>query len=152
MLQGAGKKRGVATSETWYFLPSMVSLLWQSAFSGAVIFGLFQTTLPEWSVLLLADLILLQLVYAARSMRAGSAVAAVTLLPDGDWQIQLRDGRRLACAFSGATVTPHAAVLALRPAERRFPVRVVVWPDSLGKEAFRRLRVAVKWRCGSWPA
>jgi len=66
--------------------------------------------------------------------------------------LRLRNGRELEAALlHGAVVTPWFTTLKYRlPADapwRRYWPRVVpVWFDAIDAEAFRRLRVALRWK------
>jgi len=44
-------------------------------------------------------------------------------------------------------VAPYLAVLNLKPAEGRLVKHLVILPDAVHAEDFRRLRVWLKWRC-----
>ncbi len=69
------------------------------------------------------------------------------LYADGKLALICRDGRQItATVVSGSVVTPRFTVLAYRPdgGRRRRYVPIVV--DMLDGEAFRRLRVHLKWR------
>lgn len=49
---------------------------------------------------------------------------------------------------SGSVVTPYLVVLSIRAQGRYFNRNVLVMPDSMDAESFRRLRVALKWQAG----
>jgi toxin CptA len=52
----------------------------------------------------------------------------------------------LICIISGDSfVTPYLTVLNLKPEGARFAHALVILPDSLEAESFRRLRVRLKW-------
>jgi toxin CptA len=62
-------------------------------------------------------------------------------------EIILRDGKRQPCRIlPGSLASPWLTVLNILPEESRFSRSVVILPDSLDAEAFRQLRVWLKWR------
>ncbi|MBA4142430.1 MAG: hypothetical protein H0X43_05340 [Nitrosospira sp.] len=67
--------------------------------------------------------------------------------------LQTRGGERIACALLGSSfVAPFLAVLELKPLRpltswrRYFSHSVVILPDGIDAEEFRRLRVLLKWK------
>lgn len=78
-------------------------------------------------------------------LRLGNA--CIGLAPDGDGvAMVLRDGRHLPCAvLKDSVVTPVFTVLRLLPEGARMARGVVILPDSMAAEAFRGLRVWLKW-------
>lgn len=61
-------------------------------------------------------------------------------LRSGDWQE--------AEVLGGSFVAPYLTVLNLRPADSRLARHLVILPDAVDSEDFRRLRVWLKWRQG----
>jgi toxin CptA len=59
----------------------------------------------------------------------------------GEW----RDGEVLASSF----VAPRLTVLNLRLAGERLARHVILVPDRVDAEMYRRLRVLLRWKCGS---
>jgi hypothetical protein len=98
--------------------------------------------LPPWAALLLSGAVAAEggRVFRLRILMAGgAAVTGLLWRADGAWLVRTRDGReREARLLPGAYVHPLLTVLRLA-AER--PVSVVLFPDSLECDAFRRLRV-----------
>lgn len=79
---------------------------------------------------------------------------ALLLLP-GSWHkisldqdsvsVTTRDGSALSGKITGRTVvTPYFAVLCIRPEDRYFQVSRAIFPDMLGKDEFRDLRVRLR--------
>jgi toxin CptA len=61
---------------------------------------------------------------------------------------QLRDGRWLECEVDASSfVSPMLTIVNLRPRLRGGMRAVLVAPDCVQLEAFRRLRVWLRWRC-----
>lgn len=61
---------------------------------------------------------------------------------------QLRDGRCLECEVDASSfVSPLLTIVNLRPRLRGSMRAVLVAPDCVQGEAFRRLRVWLRWRC-----
>jgi hypothetical protein len=92
--------------------------------------------------LLLAVLILLCLVrnYSARVlMRGGHDIVALVWAREGDWRLLERGGRMHVCHVQpGSYVFPGLTVLNFTGARR---CSIVLLPDSLAPDTFRRLRV-----------
>lgn len=73
-------------------------------------------------------------------MSRAQAIIAVVWRDDGRWELQTRDGRRLPVALlPDSYVHPWLTVLNFRGAARRRSV--VLLPDSLDSQCYRRLRV-----------
>lgn len=105
------------------------------------------TTMPTPARLALLVAILLSLsYYLARD--------ALLLLPDSWCKISLdqdsvsvttRDGTAFFGEISGRTaVTPYFAVLSVRPEGRYLRVSRVIFPDAMGADEFRELRVRLR--------
>ncbi|HLP97313.1 MAG TPA: protein YgfX [Sideroxyarcus sp.] len=63
----------------------------------------------------------------------------------GEIVLVLRNGEHLQGVISpDSLVTPHLVILNLVPSNRRGR-SLVILPDNMGSESFRRLRVALKW-------
>jgi len=52
-----------------------------------------------------------------------------------------------AVLLGSSFVAPHLTVLNLKPAGGRLAKHLVILPDAIDAEDFRRLRVWLKWRC-----
>lgn len=66
-------------------------------------------------------------------------------LSGGVMSVTARSGLRISGSVSGATfVSPYFIVLGLCPEERRLPVFRVVFPDAMGREAFREFSVRLR--------
>jgi toxin CptA len=79
---------------------------------------------------------------------APSAVISLELDDECPVVFQLRDGRELEGELLGSSfVAPWLTVLNLRPAGRWRACHVVILPDAVDREAFRKLRVLLRWKC-----
>jgi toxin CptA len=106
--------------------------------------------LPFFVKLAAAPLLAASLLYSvrgeARRAMAGS-VTAIMLLPDGGIEVQTRRrGRQAAKLQAGSFVTPQLTVLRYRLKDRFISSHVVIFPDAVEAEDFRRLRVHLRWR------
>lgn len=117
--------------------------------------GLLATLpLPLWGKLVPGAVILLAAFYhiagdALRSLPWSVAVLEVDAA--GQLQAMRRDGRWFEAGVRGNSyVSAWLTVLNLRPAGRWLGVTVLLLPDALDAEVYRRLRVWLKW--GQGPA
>jgi toxin CptA len=104
--------------------------------------------LAPWLRIGLAVLIAASMAYAIRHHILRNSRYAVTgLKPTRDGlSIETRDDGWILCdILDSSFVTPWLTVLHLKLAQRRLPVHVVLLPDMLGADEFRRLRVWLKW-------
>lgn len=109
--------------------------------------ALYATAMPPSVKLAILALVLLSLShYLARD--------ALLLLP-GSWREIALDQDRVSvvasdgCVFSGkiegkTTVNPYFVVLRVRQDARRLPVFRTIFPDALGADEFRELRVRLR--------
>lgn len=70
------------------------------------------------------------------ALRLEGDQAALINRAGDEWVVEL---------LRGSVVMPHLAVLKFASSERRGRCSVVLLPDSMDAESFRRLRVALKW-------
>lgn len=76
-----------------------------------------------------------------------AAVVGLHLEPEGKVVFLRRDGLVLEGLLLGSSfVSPWLTVLNLRPEGRRRSVPLVILPDAVEREAFRQLRVWLKWK------
>lgn len=139
-------KRGHSEVQIWRLASSNQQLWALLVFSALVIAGLFQLSWPDWAILSLVDLLVLQACYVAWFSVSSRAITELRYLPEVDWHIGRRDGSEMCCELREGVVTAYMVVLILQSEKQRLPIYVVVWPDSLEAESFRRLRVLLKWR------
>lgn len=79
-------------------------------------------------------------------LTAGS-VMAIEIGSDNKLSVQTNRGEWDECEVLGSTyVTPYLTVLNLRQSENRVARRIVILPDSINVEDFRKLRVWLRWK------
>lgn len=110
------------------------------------------SSVPWWLFLTALPLLAGSLVFYVRreGLRlAPAAVVSFTLYPDCRCEFQTRDGTVHAAELLGSSfVAPYLTVLNLKPADVFLAHHAVIVPDNVDAEQFRKLRVALKWRCG----
>ncbi len=104
--------------------------------------------LAAWAKVGLALAILASMAHAIRHqalLRGHNAV--VVLKPThGNLEVETRNGVRFATIVQGSSfVTPWLTVLNLKSDEQQRAIHVVLLPDMLTIDEFRRLRVWLKW-------
>jgi toxin CptA len=127
-----------------------LALLLCLAHGGAAGAALAAVALPLWLRVLLLLFIggsCGMALYGPALMRGKSSIVALELGDDarvafqtrnGDW----REGRVLGSSF----VAPYLTVLNIRTEESPFARHVVILKDSIDAEAFRELRVRLRWQ------
>lgn len=117
-------------------------------FAGAM---LWLSLLPLWLVLPATPALAGSLAFYLRReclRRSKAAIVSVTLHPDCRCEFETKDGRRHEAALLGTSfVAPYLTVLNLQPSDSRLGRHVVIFPDAVDGERFRKLRVLLKWRC-----
>jgi hypothetical protein len=77
---------------------------------------------------------------------APCALTSLELRAECDCRATQRDGRSAECRIRGSSyVSAWLIVLHLCEPGRRFDRRVALFPDGVGSERFRRLRVRLRW-------
>ncbi len=85
------------------------------------------------------------LLYASLSM--GHSCIAFRMEGETEIRLMLRNGKHLPGRISqDSIVTPCLVILNVVLIEQRGRRSLLVMPDTIGKESFRRLRIALKWR------
>lgn len=80
-------------------------------------------------------------------LSAKNAVAAFELSDEMQCTLTTQSGESIVCIIQGNTfVAPYLTVLNLKPENHFFSRSVVILPDSIDAEVFRRLRVLLKWK------
>lgn len=107
--------------------------------------------LPHWLAALLMPLFIGSAWHTLRRdgfrTQQGSLIA-LRLDADGRCEFQTRTGAWREAALLGSSfVAPYLTVLNLKPAGGRLVKHLVILPDAVDAEDFRRLRVWLKWRC-----
>jgi toxin CptA len=79
---------------------------------------------------------------------APNAVIGVHLATDCTLTLHLRSGVKVSGErLAGTFVAPYLTLLGVRPPGRWYGVYALITPDAANGEAFRRLRVALRWKC-----
>ncbi|MBS4097101.1 MAG: hypothetical protein KGZ83_09755, partial [Sulfuricella sp.] len=80
---------------------------------------------------------------------APDSIVEIHLHPDCRCEFVTRAGISGEAALLGTSfVAPYLTILNLQPLEGRWARHVVILPDAVNREIFRKLRVVLKWRCG----
>ena len=115
------------------------------AAAGAVI-----VAVPQWSARVAACVVIFaNACWSLRHhawLRAPRAVVALEFRGESECALRQRDGRRVACNVRGSShVSTWLVVLHLETPGRRLARYVVLAPDSIASDRFRRLRVRLRW-------
>ena len=105
--------------------------------------------LPLWLKFLLLVLIgtsCAVYLYGTALLRSGGAVVNLEIKDDGALSFQTRRGEWREGTLRGSSfVSPYLTILNIRTEGRFFPRHVVIMPDCVDAEDFRRLRVRLRW-------
>jgi len=104
--------------------------------------------LPPWALLTLACVLGFSLLYyLLRDAWLRLPGSCIALVVDEGLVVLLRgNGSRTECrVMSGSLVTPALTVLTVLPQGARLARSIVLLPDSVDPESFRRLRVWLRW-------
>lgn len=98
-----------------------------------------------WSVSLRAALFALVAACAAHALEQSRSTRALVVSLDGRVRLERRDGSAAEGTLrSGSFIAPWLACVRWRPRGARFDRTVVVLPDMLSVDDFRRLRILVR--------
>lgn len=127
--------------------PVLAALLGLVHLGAAVAFWLAPA--PLWLKAAVTAGILASLAYhlvRTALLRGADAIVELEIEEDGSVSACSRRGERLECELlPGTFVSPRLAILSLRSRGRRFARHVVLLPDNVGAEEFRRLRAWLRW-------
>ena len=105
--------------------------------------------LPIWLKILLVLLIGASCgvyLYSTALLRSGGAVVGLEIKDDGALSFQTRRGEwREGTLLGSSFVSPHLTILNIGMEGRFFARHVVIMPDCVDAEDFRRLRVRLRW-------
>jgi toxin CptA len=139
----AGKQR------SYTLRPSRILALLLGFLSCLVLIVLWQMMLPLW---LMIGLMLVVVVWAGyhltldAKLRLPHACVAFRLEEGGEIMLILRNGLHVPCTLrTDSLVTPYLVILNASMIDQHGERNVVIAPDSMNTENFRRLRVALKW-------
>ena len=111
---------------------------------------LWPLALPFEVKAIIGVLLIISLLYYLRKdalLSANDAVIALQLKEDMRCIVTMRSGQSITCRILGSTfVAPYLAVMNLQPAGKFFMRSVVILPDSIKVDEFRRLRVWLRWK------
>lgn len=95
-------------------------------------------------------LLVTSLVYYLRHyalLKSPESIVAFELSEAMQCMLNTRGGKHIPCVILGSTfVAPYLVVLNLRPENKWLDCSVVIFPDSMGGEEFRQLRVLLRWK------
>lgn len=107
--------------------------------------------LPHWLAALLMPVLLGSAWHTLRRdgfRKVRHSLVAVRLDAECNCEFQTRAGAWQEAVLLGSSfVAPYLTVLNLKPAGGRLVKHLVILPDAVNAEDFRRLRVWLKWRC-----
>lgn len=111
---------------------------------------LWPLALPLEVKAIIVVLLIISLLYYLRKdalLSADDAVIALQLKEDMCCIVTTRSGQSITCRILGSTfVAPYLTVMNLQPAGKFFMRSVVILPDSIKGDEFRRLRVWLRWK------
>jgi len=80
-------------------------------------------------------------------LKSAESVVAIELSEAMQCTLETRGAKHLSCVILGSTfVAPYLVVLNLKPQNKYLGCSVVILPDSIDGEEFRRLRVLLRWK------
>ncbi|HMK13611.1 MAG TPA: protein YgfX [Burkholderiales bacterium] len=130
--------------------PSGYLTLWLSAAHAIAIGLVLALTLPIESKFVFALAICISLVfYLKRNARlaAPNSIVALELKEDWTCAIETRSGKRLNCiVLPTSYVSASLTILNLKADGEMLARHVVILPDSINPEDFRKLRVLLRWK------
>lgn len=103
-----------------------------------------------WSitVIIVAALIISLFYYLRKDalLTAHNAVVVLTLSDEMTCVLTTRSSESITCSIQGSSfVAPYLTVINLKPSRKFFTRSVVILPDGIDAEEFRRLRVWLRW-------
>lgn len=121
----------------------------------AVVALIIIVEVPVWLSIIVVALLGVNLVSNlgnAALLRARGAAVALEITSAGLFSVQTRRGAWIECEVLGSTyVASFLTVLNLKEQEKGALRHVVILPDSMDAEDFRRLRVWLRWKHGTQP-
>lgn len=116
---------------------------------GGALALLWPLALPAWGKSLIVLAVIASLAFFLLSvalLRTPQAVCAIEIRESGEISLQTRRGDWRACRLSGSSyVSPWLTILVLAEEDRRRARYVVITPDNVDADEFRRLRVWLRW-------
>ena len=120
---------------------------------GAAITVVALVGMQQWLQLIVIAALLANLAYVVMRvalLRALNSAVALEVTSDNALSIQTRSGEWIECEVLGSTyVVSFLTVLNLRELEKVAVRHIMILPDSMDAEDFRRLRVWLRWKHGT---
>jgi len=112
--------------------------------------ALWPLVLPFTVNLVSVAIVLISLIYYLKKdalLSARNAVVAFELSDEMQCTLTTQSGESIVCTIQGSTfVAPYLTVLNLKPENQFFTQSIVILPDNIDTEVFRRLRVLLRWK------
>lgn len=84
------------------------------------------------------------------ALHAAHSIVALEIRDGGEVAMQTRDGEWFDCELLGTSyVSPRLTIVHLQPRDRWMTRRVILVPDNVDSQDFRRLRTWLRWKGGS---
>ena len=129
--------------------PSRIYFLLLSILSLTALAALWLLPLPASRLLALTLIVVCWSGYALfleSNLRMGRACVAFRLEEQEEVVLVLRNGRHLSGRIlSDSLVTPYIAILNISLNDQRRVRSLLVLPDAMGADSYRRLRIALRW-------
>jgi len=129
--------------------PSRIYILLLSILSLTALAALWLLPLPASRLLALTLIVVCWSGYALfleSNLRMGRACVAFRLEEQEEVVLVLRNGRHLSGRIlSDSLVTPYIAILNISLNDQRRVRSLLVLPDAMGADSYRRLRIALRW-------
>lgn len=77
-------------------------------------------------------------------LKSTHSILSLRCTIDGQWQIQTANGEAKIEILRESTVTPWVTILCLKMKNKFFPLSCIIFRDSLAKDYYRKLVVALK--------
>ena len=119
---------------------------------GAAMVMIVIVSMPPWVKLIIAAALMLNCLFSVRRsallLMPSSAIALEVSL-DNVLSVQTRDSNWIECEVLGSTyVASFLTILNLRQIAQRTIRHIIILPDAIHPEDFRKLRVWLRWRRG----
>ena len=117
---------------------------------GAILLAIALIGIPLWAKIIATVVIVTNGAYCVwrhALLKGADAPVAIVISANNAFTFDTRCGESCDCRVSGGTyVKPYLTVLDLKIADGRAIKRIVLLPDSLHADDFRRLRVWLRWK------
>jgi toxin CptA len=142
----------IALDSSWSLVACLLGL-------HVLVIGVAVSVPLPWAGSWMLRLLMVSILLASASYHVAQAmgwlpgsVVALKLATDGALSIRRKRGDWVSVEVLGSSfVHPMLTIINLKLEARRFPVHVLLMPDVLDAESFRRLRVWLKWGAKALP-